>query len=155
MGKTVGKGKMIFINAKVSGTDMRRLAVELLKGAGVEKLCEIENAITGASCAAVEIAKASAEGKVGYMLFNRSMDAEPIAIKPPEKLVFAEIVSRRIIEPDADGRLLISMPAGSPAVFVGVAPDAAAETFKDFKKLSADDAAREVSSWYKRYGRKR
>lgn len=148
--KTVGKGKMIFINAKVSGTDMRRLAVELLKGAGVEKLCEIENAITGASCAAVEIAKASAEGKVGYMLFNRSMDAEPIAIKPPEKLVFAEIVSRRIIEPDADGRLLISMPAGSPAVFVGVAPDAAAETFKDFKKLSADDAAREVSSWYKK-----
>lgn len=144
-----GKGKVVFVNAKVSGADLRKLAFEILRRSGVKKLCGLENAITGAPCASVEMAKARAGGKTGYFLFNRSLDAEAVALTPEEDLVFAEVLSRRIIGRDARGRLAIPLRAGEPALLVGAPESEIALMFGDFERVSGADAARAAAEWDK------
>ena len=145
--KPAGKGKMVFVNAKVSGADLRRLAFEILRRSGAEKLCGVENAITGAPCGAVEMAKARAGGKVGYFLFNRSLDAEAVALAPKEGLVFAEILSGKIIERDAEGRIILPLKSGEPAVIVGAPEGEVARVFGGFKRVSGAGAARAAAEW--------
>lgn len=145
--KQTGKGKMVFVNAKVAGTDLRVLMSEILKTAGVKKLCKLSNAVSGKPCNAIEMAKGVANGKVGYFFFNRSMEQEAIALTPSEDLQFAEIISHKIIEKDADGKILFALKPSEPAIIVGATPDVAAKIFADYEKVSAQAAKKKIYEW--------
>lgn len=93
------------------------------------------------------MAKARAGGKVGYFLFNRSLDAEAVALAPKEDLVFAEILSGKIIERDAEGRIILPLKSGEPAVLVGAPEGEAARVFGGFKRVSGSGAARAAAEW--------
>ncbi len=145
--KSHGKGRFVFVNAKVSGADLRRLAREILKTDKIGSLAKVENAITGESCSAIEMHKAKNGTKVGYIMFNKSQAAEAVAFEPSEDLVFAELVSRTVVEKNSDGKILLPLKAGEPAVFVGDTRENIEKAFGGFKKLSAADAKKSVDDW--------
>ena len=118
--KPHGKGKITFVNTKVSANDLRTFLAELTAPMGVKKLCEITNAITGAPCDAIEVAKASVDNMVGYILYNTSTDAQPVAIKAPENVdSYYDVLSKKIYTKSSDGKIYAMVKSDNPIILVG------------------------------------
>ncbi|MDR0931853.1 MAG: beta-galactosidase, partial [Victivallales bacterium] len=116
--KSLGKGKVIYLNAKFPRDGLGDILGALLKREKINPTCLITDAETGARVDGVEAVKASRNGFVGYMLTNSRLAPRLVRFTPPEKVAFADITGQNMLE-TKDGGILVLLKPDDAVILLG------------------------------------
>lgn len=135
--KSLGKGKLIFLNAKLPVEELGGLVTALLKEDNIVPSCRITDALTGQKVFHLEVTKAQRNGLTGYVLFNRAMGPRLVRFTPNEDIDFCDPYEKKLLE-KKDGAFLLRLMPEDRAVVIG---GKRAELEKHFGKLTDEKYA--------------
>ena len=126
-----GRGKLVLLNASMPEDDLGRLLAALTeREAGIRPVCSAVDLKTGDEAGRLEVVKAvqkqGEDAIVGYLIGNGGGGHRVLAFTPSDPgLVYCEIrhedaaMPRRLLVPDGNGALALSMPENDWVVLVG------------------------------------
>ncbi len=148
--KQLGKGKLIYLNAKMPGDSLAGMLTALLARENITPVCRTFDAAGNGELHDIEVVKAQRDGFTGYVLFNRSLAPKLVRFVPGERKIFLDIASGYIPECTDRGMILKLMP--NQAVILAGADAAALEKrFGKRETRSYADLEKEGLAWLETY----
>lgn len=142
--KRIGKGKVIFVNARMPLESLAPLLTEL--AAPGKPLAELTDHQRNVPAYRIEVNKAVRNGEVGYILINQSPGSRLIRFRPGEEMTFSLPFAGKLLQP-RNGEYLLLLPPAEAVVLVGSTPERLAARFgqlpiQEFQE--AERAGREI-----------
>lgn len=150
--KRFGKGKVLFLNAKMPLEDLGRLLSSIAAKSGIFPVCRTDEVQASATVSGIEAIKAVRDGFTGYMLIYNGLGAKLVKFTPPEKLTFCQILHsdetapRKILE-DRDGAYILRMNPGSAVLLVGAEQKSLIGKYGEMPVLPFDEALESGLKW--------
>jgi len=122
-----GRGRVIFINARMASDSLGLLLTALLEPSGIKPSCRTVDAATGKPSFEIEITKAVRNGITGYILANRSLSPQLVRFSCPEAadpaFRLCSPSSKTLLE-SRQGEYILFLAPDDPLILVGGTADA-------------------------------